>query len=265
MLNELKRAIFSKKSIILTAVVLILMFMNAYYGGWNTALHIKNAVDITNESDRVFFGNFYGNTYRVWIKSYYMVQILTPILLIVPYILSYSDEKRNKFRYFVEKRKGTRKYLVHKILAIAIAGTCILAISELLFFSITYFMTCPSVDMEYIEGLVCYKEDFFRMNTGAYLAIIFILQVIYYIALSIFSIGITSMLSNKVAILITPFLVVSILDLILPISFQPNVAMQPMVSSEFKLSGYWGLIVMYIVVGFITFYITEIRYKKARG
>ena len=48
MKNELKRALLKKTNIILILVVVSLMFINAYFDGWKTALTAESAQDILN-------------------------------------------------------------------------------------------------------------------------------------------------------------------------------------------------------------------------
>ena len=38
-----------------------------------------------NMEDVIFFKKYYGNTYRVWKDSYYMIQALAPVILVAPY------------------------------------------------------------------------------------------------------------------------------------------------------------------------------------
>ena len=42
--------------------------------------------DLLNIEDVIFFKKYYGNMYRVWKDSYYMVQALAPVILAAPYL-----------------------------------------------------------------------------------------------------------------------------------------------------------------------------------
>ncbi len=262
MRQELKRAIFSKWNIVLILFLLGLMFINTYYDGWHTALHVRKAKDIINYEDVIFYEKYFGNTYRVWSASYYMIQVLVPIVLIVPYILSYFNEKNNKFRNFMIAREGSKRYLLNKIIAIAISGTLVIGSSEFIFYFITYFFTSPSTDLEYVKDLIKYNETLFIAKPFIYFAFLLFLHIIYYFSFTIFAVGITSILKRKSAVIITPFLLVAILDLILPIHIQPNVVMQPNKSLDFKLNNYIILILSYILVGIICYVLNEKRIKK---
>lgn len=260
--QELKRAIFSKWNIILILFLLGMMFINAYYDGWNTALHVKKATDISNYEDVLFYEKYFGNTFRVWSSSYYMIQVLVPIVLIAPYILSYINEKNNRFRYFMMVREGSKKYLFNKIIAIAISGTLLLGFSEILFYFITYFITSPSTDLEYVENLIHYNEELFIAKPVVYFALLLLLHIIYYFAFAVFAVGVTSILKRKSAVIIIPFLLVAILDLVLPIPVQPNVVMQANKFSYFTLNSYTILILAYIIVGVISYILNEKRINK---
>ena len=66
MKSELRRALFKKSNIVLMISVVSLMIINAYYGGWRTALKIDSAQDIRNIEDVIFYKKYHGNMYRVW-------------------------------------------------------------------------------------------------------------------------------------------------------------------------------------------------------
>ena len=162
MKSELRRALFKKSNIVLMISVVSLMIINAYYGGWRTALKIDSAQDIRNIEDVIFYKKYHGNMYRVWKDSYYMIQALAPVILAAPYLNSYLSEKANRFRFFCVSRKGNLKYIVQKGLAIALSGTAVLAFSEMLFAVITGLLTQHDISIEFIQGIVSFKEDFFR-------------------------------------------------------------------------------------------------------
>ena len=57
MKSELKRALLKKSNFVLIIVVVGLMIINAYYGGWKTALRADSAQDLLNIEDVIFFKN----------------------------------------------------------------------------------------------------------------------------------------------------------------------------------------------------------------
>ena len=61
MKSELKRALLKKLNFVLIIVVVGLMIINAYYGGWKTALRADSAQDLLNIEDVIFFKKYYGN------------------------------------------------------------------------------------------------------------------------------------------------------------------------------------------------------------
>ncbi|WP_416325167.1 hypothetical protein [[Eubacterium] hominis] len=263
MFQEIKRALLKKSNIILFILIVCLMLVNTYYKGWRTALLAKPSIEFTRQDDLLFFKHYYGNVFRVWSGSYYMVQALAPLILISPYILSYYEEKKNNFRNFMTAREGRKKYLIKKIMAIAISGTMLLAMAELCFAIITYFFTYHDVDLEFIENLVSYKESFFLKNPYVYFLLLFGMQTIYYFSFIVFSVGITAMLKNKIAIIIVPFLIVGVLDMIFPSFLQPNVVMQPLISTNFTLYGFIIMIIVYLLIGIISYVLNENRYLKS--
>lgn len=259
--SELKRALLKKSNIVLIAAVVSLMFINAYYGGWKTALKIDSAQDIRNIEDVIFFKKFYGNMYRVWKDSYYMIQALAPLILAAPYLNSYLSEKNDHFRYFCVSRKGNLKYVVQKAFAIALSGTIVLAFSEMFFAIITGLLTQHDTSIDFMQGIVFFKEDFFLENPMFYFVSIYVSHIVYYFCFMIFAIGITSFLKNKIAVIVTPFVIVSVLDMILPTASQPNVVMRPY-QGAFSIGGYGALISIYVIVGLILLMVSERFYQK---
>jgi hypothetical protein len=72
----------------------------------------------------------------------------------------------------------------------------------------------------------------------------------------IFSVGITSFIKNKIAVIVVPFIFVDILDMILTTMLQPNVVMRPY-NDNFSFEGYLILNLIYVVVGLFSLYICE--------
>ena len=261
MKSELKRALLKKSNMILILAVVSLMMINAYYGGWKTALKVDSAQDIRNIEDAIFFKKYFGNMYRVWKDAYYMSQVLAPVILAAPYLNTYLLEKMNHFRFFCVSRKGNLKYVSQKAFAIALSGTAILAFSEMLFAVITALLTQHDTSVEFMQGIVSFKEDFFINNPMLYFVFLYVSHIVYYFCFMIFAIGITSFLKNKIAVIVTPFIIVGALDMILPTALQPNVVMQPY-RGMFRMGGYGILTGVFVIAGFILLTVSERFYQK---
>lgn len=261
MRSELKRAFMKKSNMVLVAAVFVLMMINAYYSGWKTALRADSAQDILHVEDVIYYKNYFGNTYRVWKSSYYMVQALAPVILAAPYLSTYLSEKTNRFRFFCVSRKGNLKYVMQKAFAIALSGTAVLAFSEMLFAFVTYFFTQHDTSIEFIQGIVSFKENFFLDNPLRYFIFIFVSHIGYYFCFLIFAVGITSFLKNKIAVIIVPFLIVGVLDMILPAMMKPYVVMSPY-DRAFSFWGYGALVGLYMAAGFILMTVSERLYQK---
>lgn len=261
MKSEIKRALLKKSNIVLIIAVVSLMLINAYYSGWKTALKADFAEDILNIEDVIFYKKYFGNMYRVWKDSYYMIQILAPVILVAPYLNSYLSEKANRFRFFCVSRKGNLKYVIQKAFAIAFSGTVVLSFSEMVLALITGLLTQHDTSLEFMQGIVSFKEDFFIENPMLYYFLIFAAHIVYYFGFLIFAIGITSFLKNRIAVIVAPFLIVGVLDMILPTKLQPNVVMQPYYET-FSIGGYGVLIGIYVIVGLILLMVSEQCYQK---
>lgn len=261
MKSELKRALLKKSNLLLMAAVIGLMMINAYYDGWKTALGADSAQDLFRMEDVIFFQKYFGNVYRVWKGSYYMVQALAPLILAAPYLSSYLTEKTNGFRLFCVSRKGNRKYVFQKALAIALSGTAVLAFSEMVFAVLTGLRTEHDTSLEFMQGIVTFREDFFLANPLLYFVLIYVSHIVYYFCFLIFATGITSFFKSRIAVMAAPFLVMSVLDIALPVALQPNAVMRPYYR-EFCFGGYGALIGLYLAVGFVLLMVSEKIYQK---
>ncbi|MCM1026906.1 MAG: hypothetical protein NC432_10755 [Roseburia sp.] len=261
MKSELKRALFQKSNLILMIAVVSLMLINAYYGGWKTALRADSAEDLFRYEDVIFFKKYYGNVYRVWKDAYYMVQALAPVILAASYLGSYLSEKTNRFRFFCASRKGNRRYAAQKTLAVALSGTIFLGFCELIFAVLTGFLTQHDTSPEFLQGIVSFREAFFLDYPTLYFALLYGSHLLYYFCFLIFAVGITSFLKNKLAVLAAPFIVMGALDLMLPTALQPNVVMQPY-RRGFSVGGYGVLISAYVIVGVVLLAVSERFYQK---
>lgn len=241
-----------------------LMFVNAYYGGWKTALKAASAEDILRLEDVIFYQKYFGNVYRVWKDSYYMVQILAPVLLAAPYLGSFLSEKTGRFRFFCVSRKGNRSYAAQKALAVALSGTAFLGFCEMVFAVLAWFFTHHDTSPEFLQEIVFFREDFFKGNPLLYFLLLYGSHLLYYFCFLVFAVGITSFLKNRLAVMAAPFVIMGALDLILPTALQPNVVMQPY-RRGFSVGGYGVLIGAYVIVGVVLLALSERIYQKRGG
>lgn len=266
MLAELKRALFKKSNLVLIIIIFGLFFFSSYYDGWRTSLTMDSATDLPTDPKRlediIFIKKYYGNVFRVWTGSYFAIQALAPIFLSVPFLLTLATEKANRFRYFTVARKGNKKYLFQKILAIVLSGTIILGFSELLFGLVSYFITYHDTGKEFTKNVVISKYEFF-FNARPYLFFIltYLSHILYYFCFLFFAAGITSFLKNKIAIIITPFIASTVVEKITPPFMQANVVMQPF-NHSFDLSGYFLILPFYLIIGIILIIIADQLYLR---
>lgn len=264
MIQELRRGIFNKWNIVIVIFIVTFMFLNAYYSGWKTGLSAMSASDILNLEDKIYFAQYFGNTYKVWFDAYYSISIFAPLLLVIPYILSYREELNNKFRYFMISRQGYNKYIFKKFVAILFSGLVVVVISELLFYCVTYFFTYAIINHELFENFVRYRLDWFKSDPFGYFVHILLLRYIYYAVLLIFSIGITSFIKSKIAIIVTPFLTITILDVIIPKVYAPFSMIKPYSYDYFNYINFGVVLIILFFVGICAFVVNE-KVVRNRG
>lgn len=153
------------------------------------------------------------------------------------------------------------KYVLQKALAIAISGTAVLAFSELVFAIITGIFTQHDTSVEFLQDIVHYKEEYFFENPMLYFVLIFTSHIAYYFCFLIFAIGVSSFFKNKIAVIVSPFIVASAFELAFPPALQPNVVMQPY-SKAFTIGGYGTLVAIYLVLGIAMLIVSEGIYQR---
>ena len=121
--------------------------------------------------------------------------------------------------------------------------------------------TQHDTSIEFMQEIVSFKEDFFIDSPMLYFVLVFVSHIIYYFSFLVFAIGVTSFLQNKIAVIVAPFIIVGVLDFVLPTALQPNVVMRPYLST-FSIGGYGILISIYVIVGSILLMVAEKLYQK---
>ncbi len=262
MKKELYRAIINKKNIALVAFIVFMMLFSAYNDGWKTALFAAKADDIADPADVEYYQHYFGNTYRIWKSSYRVIQVLIPLLLLIPYVLTYTAEKESTYRYLLVSREGTIRYLCHKVFSIIIAGVAVVGFAEVLFYSGTYLFTMHDSTGEYIADIVENEKSLFYQDANKYVLLVFGVRLIYYAAFLMLSIGITSFFKNRIAILLLPFLVSSIFEMIMPLHMQPNVILLPWTSLDYSMYGYLATVALYCFIGIVCLFLSEKLFYK---
>lgn len=262
MKKELYRAVINKKNIVLIAFIIFMMFFSAYNDGWKTAIFAAGADDIADPADMEYYQHYFGNTYRVWKSSYSLIQVLIPLLLLIPYALTYTAEKESAYRYLLVSRKGNRRYLFNKVFSIVAAGVAVVGFAELLFYSGTYLFTMHDSTGEYVAGIVANESSLFYQDAGKYSLFVFGLRLVYYAAFLVLAVGITSFFKNRMVILLLPFLVSCILEMIMPPYMQPNVLLLPWISQNYSLCGYLATVALYCFIGIVCLFLSEQLFYK---
>lgn len=259
MKEELKRALFKKSNLLMIAFVIIMMFINAYYAGWHTAISAPNAPDLHREEDVMFYVLRLGNTLKVWKDGTYLIPVLSPILLLIPYGLSLALDKENNYRYLMMSRLGRNRYLYNKVFAIVVSGVLMILVGEIIFYGLTWFMTVDVREaryLEYVAQTALYPKQFYE-NPYLYFAIHLLIKYILYISTAIFGIGIASNFSNKAGIISTPFIILVIGALLLPKTFVYDIALNNIFALDFNLNTLWINILCLNGIGLLSLYFSE--------
>lgn len=166
MINEIKRGLFSKKSLILFIFILIIILATCFTStGWKTYhMSIGNDLADVDLSEINYIRNLHGNVFKLWKSSLYTFKILLPLLLMIPYIMTYIDERNSKYRYYINIRGNKCSYLFNKIVATVLSTIFVIFIAEIISMFIIYLGSANSnFTPELMENIVVNKYEYLFM------------------------------------------------------------------------------------------------------
>lgn len=212
MIKELKRAIFNYRFLFVILLSLIMFGLSSYHSVWMSALKAPSATDL-NDAGRKFVLSISANKYNIWTKSFRTTSILFPILISLPYLFSYADERENNFRYFMYSRQGIKKYLTNKVNAICISGGLVLFIPQIMYSLVLSIVARPVIYYPFDYRAIGLIPSLYDSNPELYILMTAIIHFVFGYAFTAFAIGVTSFFKNKATLLIMPFISTLIFDM----------------------------------------------------
>lgn len=262
----------TKKYLINFRTVGVMLFVCAllcivcyYEGSWKTYLSWNTASDITNvqrlSEDGIFMMKYHGNVFRLWQNATYTFKLLLPILLMIPYIYSYIEEKSNGYRYYMITRKNYTKYMRDKFISVLGQSIVPIIIGQLIAMGIIFAYSAHDTSTELLENIVNSQYASFFLQMPYYFVFVqIIFQILYMIAFLIFSLGIASFLKQTLYIYILPFLIHTLISVILPDGYRLTNIFD-LTATTFSILGYSIMMIVLIITGMIMIVYNERKWR----
>lgn len=209
-LNELKRVITSKKFIIVIIIGLLLAFISVYIDIKQYIFFNYDAPDLQTlelqEKAKVMVENGL-NKYSVFFSSFLMSIVTMPILSVLPFGLSYIEDKEYGIIKQIDMRINHRKYILSKFLVNGIAGGLAIIIPTIILSILIFTFFKGSITSFYGYGKM--GGPFIRLlteNFGVYIMIHIFINFSLGFAYASIGLAISAFIKNKIAIIFSPFL-----------------------------------------------------------
>ena len=269
MVYELKRAIFNYRCLILGIVMICILALSSYEEVWKNAIFISNDDGSPVSNDMyLYYTQTFGNAYYIWRKSYVTIEAILPILVVFPFLLSYLEEKKNGYRYLCIARIGTSKYLINKVIAIAVGTAIVIGTVETIYFLILLGLgNTGNIPESYGLG-VQFFYDLYSRNVLLHTTFILFLRVIFVFAFTVFSIGVTQRLTSKIGLIVIPFLVATTIDIFISVILHSNLLINYAYSlifvANFSIFNYITIVSLLLAGGILMIVLGE-RKEKVIG
>lgn len=210
LVNELKRALKSKKFLIIIIIGLLIHFLGLYIEIKDYIFFNYNAPDLQTPEAQAKIKHMIEhvfNIYAVWFSIFQLYIVAMPIISALPYSLSYLEDNEYGIIKYIDARVSHRKYLIVKILANDIAGGIAVALPTIIMTLFIHIFFKGSIDDFYGKGV--YGGAYTYLLTYSFwlysLLHIFI-EFIFGFAYANIALTVSAFIKNKIAIMLSPFL-----------------------------------------------------------
>lgn len=263
-LNELKRVIKSKKFILAIIIGLLLASISVFIEIKQYIFFDFNAPDLQTpqlqETAKKFVANGL-NKYSVFFSSLSMSILTMPILSVLPFGLSYIEDKEYGVIKQIDMRIKHKKYIISKLLVNGIAGGLVIIIPTIILSILIFtFLKGEIIDFYGYGKFGGPFSNILTENFSIYIIIHLFINFILGFAYANIGLAISALIKNKIAIILSPFLfwlLSSVFFSSLKIyNYSPSAISQFYLSADINIS-YIFIEVIGIIILFSTLFITK--------
>lgn len=202
--EEFKRAFLNNKFILLIILGLIIHLYSLFVWEHGVIFFDYSAEDIV--LDAAIEGITKAiNRYTFWYHGMDIYTVIMPLLACIPYSASlYGDKESNFYNYIVTRTKK-KNYFISKIIINGLIGGVVLALPTLLFY-ILLIILVPGPIIDFGIHPIGFLSELFMSNPNLYIVFTILIEFLFGITYSTFSLAISKFNVNKISILLTPFI-----------------------------------------------------------
>lgn len=193
--NEFKRALFSKKSLIIFIIVFVL-FIISFINFTNIKIFIFNLSEFKKLYDSI--------DVFILLKDDALV-LLAPILASFIFSDSYLLDIDSKFINFIYTRVSRKKYFFTKLLVNALASSLVITFASILVFICLYCIL--GLNQTSLHQPINSFTYIYAQSRFLYLILLFITSFIFYTIFSTLSLGISPWIKNKYLTVLSSFFI----------------------------------------------------------
>ncbi|MDU5105133.1 hypothetical protein [Clostridium sp.] len=265
-LSEFKRVITSKKFIIVIFIGILIASVSVYIDIRQYIFFNYDAPDIQTPElqEKVKAMVESGlNKYSVFFSSFLMSIVTTPILSVLPFGLSYIEEREFGIIKQIDMRINHKKYILSKFLVNGVVGGLVIIIPTIILSILIFIFFKGDISSFYGYGKI--GGPFSKLligNFGLYVVIHLFINFALGFAYANIGLAVSAFIKNKIAILLSPFLfwiLGSIFCSILNIyNYSPSSISQFYRSADMTISNIFIEIIAIVII-FLTLFLFKAR------
>lgn len=220
-IQEFKRGV-TRKAFILGTGILVIIMISSFICSKNGASSVEDYINIfiTKSSYYSFLPCNIDNG-----KIRNIIILLMPFITSLAYADSYLEDKKKEVTNFIYTRVSKNRYLLSKYSANFVIGGLTIFIPLVINF-IILIMFLPSIEPHPIIGYSIVPYDYLFANIYYSHPIIYILlwMFIYFLyggAFSSISLGVSTVVKNKIGVLSSSFIILTIISIIIEVTNLP--------------------------------------------
>lgn len=209
-INELKRVLKSKIFIVAIFIGLIISLLGIYSEAKQFIFFNYDAPDLqtpdAQEKARMMVENGL-NKYSLWFSQFRIFIIAMPIISVLPFGLSFAEEKEYGIIKQIDMRINHRKYINSKIISNSIVGGIAVTLPTIITTLLVFIIFKGNIEDFY--GYGAYGGPFSGILTYSFFLYILIhiaINFLFGAAYSSIGLAVSSFINNKIAIILSPFM-----------------------------------------------------------
>lgn len=210
LINELKRALKSKKIIIIIIIGILIHLLSLYMEIKPYIFYDFNTPDLQSpelQAKAKLLVEKGLNIYSVWFSISKIYIVAMPIISALPFALSYLEDNEYGIIKYIDVRINHKKYLIIKMFVNSIAGGLAVSVPTIIMTILIPILFKGSINDFYGKGI--YGGAFAPLLTYSfflYISLHIFIEFIFGFAYASIALAVSAFIKNKIAIMLSPFI-----------------------------------------------------------